>query len=98
MLVSDARHSGRMQRATYRNQLERLEVSVAAVACARERLLYAQASCAYTVGYVDDAREFLELPEERLRDQRVIARLTEGLLCRIGANTTYDGSENHEIM
>jgi len=50
--------------ATYRDQLERLEVAVAAVACARERLLYAQSSCAYAVGDVDDAREFLELPEE----------------------------------
>jgi len=56
--------------ATYRDQLERLKVAVSTAAGAFERLLDAQARCAYTVGYVDNAREFFEFPEEGLRDQR----------------------------
>ena len=63
--------SGRLQSAvwaTYRHQLKVLEVLVATVARACKGLLDAQSSGADAVGYVDDARQFLELEEELARD------------------------------
>lgn len=57
----------------YRDQLELLKVGVSTATGALEGLLDAQASCAYTVGDVDNARELFEFPEQRLGDERVIA-------------------------
>jgi hypothetical protein len=54
--------------ATYCNQLESLKVAISAVAEALEGLLNAQTGGAYTVGYIDDAREFFEFPEQLLGD------------------------------
>jgi hypothetical protein len=87
---------------TYRDQLECLKVAVAASARAPERLLDAQAGGAYTVRDVDDARQFLELPEELLRDERIIARpmyerFYKGLLRRIAADSSQGGNY-HENM
>lgn len=58
----------------HRDQLERVEVAVRTAARAAERLLDAQAGGAYAVRDVDDAGEFLKLPEERLGDERGVAR------------------------
>lgn len=52
--------------ATYCNQLESLKVAVSAAAGAPEGLLDAQTGGAYTVGYIDNAREFFEFPEQLL--------------------------------
>jgi hypothetical protein len=87
---------------TYRDQLECLKVAVAASARAPERLLDAQAGGAYAVRDVDDARQFLELPEELLRDERIIARpmyerFYKGLLRRIAADSSQGGNY-HEHM
>jgi hypothetical protein len=82
--------------ATYRDQLERLKVAIGAATGALKRLLYAQTSCAYTIRNVDDAREFLQLPEELLGDERVIAGpVDERVLCRMAANASNnDGEKN----
>lgn len=85
------RHHG--PNAAHRDQLECLKVAICTAARALKRLLYAQSGCAYAVRYVDDAREFLELPEELLRDQRAIG----GLLCRIAADASYR-CEKHNII
>jgi hypothetical protein len=83
---------------TYLDQLERLKVAVSAATGAPERLLDAQAGGAYAVRDVDDARELLELPEELLRDERVIgASLSERLLRRIAAHSSQGGGY-HEII
>jgi hypothetical protein len=87
---------------TYRDQLERLKVAVAASARAPERLLDAQAGSAYTVRDVDDARQFLEFPKELLRYERVIARpmyerFYKGLLHCIAADASQ-GGDYHESM
>ena len=93
-----ATRHGAPNAATHRHQLERLKVAVPTATRALEWLLYAQSSCAYTIRYIDDAREFLELPEEGLRDQAIIAGLADKrVLSRIAANASY-GGENHEIM
>ena len=68
--------------ATHLDQLKRLKVAIRTAACALEGLLDAQACRADTVGYVDDARQFLELPEQLLRDDGVIARPAEQWLLR----------------
>jgi hypothetical protein len=81
---------------TYRDQLERLKVAVCTAARAPEGLLDAQPSGAYAVRYVDDAREFLELPEELLRDERVIGgTVHERLLYRMAAHSSQEG-DYHE--
>lgn len=96
--VCDPTHDTAPDAATYRNQLERLEVAVAAAARALERLLYAQSSCAHAVRDIDDARQLLELPEEALRDQRAVAGPAERLLLRrIAAHAGYRGKK-HETM
>jgi len=66
------RHTG--PDAAHRHQLERVEVAVRTAARAAERLLDAQAGGAYAVRDVDDAGEFLKLPEERLGDERGVGR------------------------
>jgi hypothetical protein len=77
---------------TYLDQLERLKVAVPAATGAPERLLDAQAGGADAVCDVDDARELLELPEELLRDERVIgAWLLERLLRRVTAHASQGG-------
>jgi hypothetical protein len=86
--------------ATYLDQLKRLKVTISTAAGAREGLLYAQTSCSYTVRYVDDAREFFELPEEHLADQGVIARgvaVDERLLSRIAPNAR-ERRKKHKII
>jgi hypothetical protein len=77
--------------AAYRDQLERVEVAVGTAARAAERLLDAQASGAYAVRDVDDAGEFLELPEERLGDERGVARAG-----RMAAHRSCRGGEEEE--
>lgn len=57
---------------THRQQLEVIKVGVCAVARALEGLVDAQPSEADAVGNVDDAGKLLELPEKRLRDERVV--------------------------
>lgn len=57
----------------HRHQLEVVEVAVGTVAGALERLIDAQARRAHAVRDVDDARELLELPEQLLRHQAVVA-------------------------
>ena len=86
--------------ATHFDQLKRLKVAVSTAAGARKRLLYAQSSCSYTVRYVDDAREFFELPEELLADQGVIARgvaVDERLLSHI-APYAFERRKKHKII
>jgi hypothetical protein len=83
---------------TYRDQLKRLKVAVAAAARAPERLLNAQTSRAYAVRDVDDAREFLQLPKQLLGDECVIGGpVHERLLRRIAADSSQRG-EYHEIV
>jgi hypothetical protein len=71
---------------TYGDQLEVLEVLVAAVAGAAEGLLYAEPGGAHAVGDVDYASKLLEL-EEELAGDGVIGARREGCL-RKAAGTT----------
>lgn len=84
--------------ATHCYKLEALKVAVRAAAGALEGFLDAQTCRANAVGDVDYAREFLQLPEELLRDQGVIAGMVdERLLCRV-AMAARDSGEYHETV
>lgn len=81
--------------ATHSDQLESFQVAVCTAAGAREGLLYAQASCAYTVGYVDDARQLLELPEESLgHDAGIAGRAQQRGLGGIAATASAGGNDH----
>lgn len=85
--------------ATHLDKLEQLKVLVTTAARAFERLLYAQSSCAYAIRYVDDAREFFQLPEEVLGDQGAIITVRcakQGLLSRGGPTATAHKCKRRE--
>jgi hypothetical protein len=86
--------------ATHCNQLKRLKVPISTATGAREGLLYTQARCAYTVRYIDDAREFFELPEEFLADQGVIAGSVsaERRVLRRVTPTASERRKKHKII
>lgn len=80
---------------TYGDQFKVLKVSVRAAACTLERLLYAQTSRAYTVRDVDDARQFLQLPEEFLGDGgAIIGSSSEGNLRLTGLTPRQQGQRD----
>ena len=93
-------NNGPLLMATYCYQLELLKVAVGAAAGALEGLLDAQTSRSHAVGNIDNARQLLQLPEELLRDQGLIAGIVDQrlLTCIAMAATASAGSENHKTM
>lgn len=90
---------GALHRATHRDQLKRLKVTVCTAAGALEGLLDAQAGRAHAVGDVDYARKFLELPEELLRYQAVVAGVVhERLLWRIVTAARSGGKDDKTVQ
>jgi hypothetical protein len=78
-------------------QARSFQVGVCAAAGALEGLLNTQASSSNAVRYIDYAREFLQLPEELLRNQGVVAGVDERLLCLV-AMAASNGGEYHDAV
>jgi hypothetical protein len=97
LILSTPRQQWSLHPATHCYKLEAFKVGVCAAAGALEGLLNTQASSSNAVRYIDYAREFLQLPEELLRNQGVVAGVDERLLCLV-AMAASNGGEYHDAV